>query len=306
MLKRLRTICLGILLLGGISRLDGQQAQTHDRRSPAPAQPVPPTHVILEPSSAIDELKPIPNPTPIVPEEAPLPRFARPEWVIVYITAVYVLISGLTLRAIKRQADTMDTQANDARASNAAAAIVTKATLDAIKEQTVQLERQVTASHDGLRAWIGIEVRENEIPIVFERDIIAQFNRSMVPRPPRFEWEIKNHGQTPAFLKTVEVSNFAYNTPTKPLNLGLPLEVNGFLGAGQSNAHPLDLSDDGLSKCEVGQMFWRVSVKVIYDDAFGKQHDTMFSFHYFVKKETKDPRRTGFYQDRDKTTNYYN
>ncbi len=35
----------------------------------------------------------------------PLPRFLRPEWVIVYITAFYVFISALMLLAIKRQAD---------------------------------------------------------------------------------------------------------------------------------------------------------------------------------------------------------
>lgn len=35
--------------------------------------------------------------------EKPLPRFARPEWVIVYITAVYVVITGITFWAIWRQ-----------------------------------------------------------------------------------------------------------------------------------------------------------------------------------------------------------
>jgi hypothetical protein len=53
--------------------------------------------------------------------DKPLPQFLRPEWITAYITALYALIAGLTLKAIKRQADTMDTQARDAQASTATA-----------------------------------------------------------------------------------------------------------------------------------------------------------------------------------------
>lgn len=177
---------------------------------------------------------------------------------------------------------------------------------DVMEGQTIQLERQVEASHDGLRAWIGIDVRENKFPTTLALNMIDQISGLFTPSPPRFEWEIKNFGQTPAFVKTVEVSNFAYDTPTAKLNPGKPLAVNGFLGAGQSDAHLLTLCDEGLNKCEAGQMFWRVSVKVIYEDAFGREHETMFSFHYFVPQSPQDPRRKRFYQDIDRTTNYYN
>jgi hypothetical protein len=179
-------------------------------------------------------------------------------------------------------------------------------TLGKLERQTKATENQVKVSHDALRAWIGIDVRENIFPSTLGLSMTDQARAIMTVRPPRFEWEIKNYGQSPAFLKTVEVSNFAYSTPTEKLEHGSPLEVNGFLGAGQSDTHILTLPDNGLSKCVAGQMFWRVSFKVVYDDAFGKEHETMFSFHYFVKQETKDPRRTGFYQDIDKSTNYYN
>jgi hypothetical protein len=37
------------------------------------------------------------------PEETPLPRFLRPEWVIIYITALYSLVSFFTLIVVNRQ-----------------------------------------------------------------------------------------------------------------------------------------------------------------------------------------------------------
>jgi hypothetical protein len=49
--------------------------------------------------------------------EKPLPRFERPEWVIVYVTVVYAFIAWLTLLSIKRQANTMDKQFADAKES---------------------------------------------------------------------------------------------------------------------------------------------------------------------------------------------
>lgn len=178
-------------------------------------------------------------------------------------------------------------------------------TLLFIRAQVIEMRRQVTASHDGLRAWIGIEVRENELTAV-ALTMMDQITGALTHLPPRFEWEIKNYGQTPAFVNSVEVSNVAYSTPKGRLEPGKSLEVNGFLGAGQSDTHILTLPDEGLNKCELHQMFWRVSVKVAYDDAFKREHETMFSFHYFVPQTTSDPRRRGFYQDIDRATNYYN
>jgi hypothetical protein len=69
-----------------------------------------PTHTMLDPSLATIHGKSVPKDGKETAEEKPLPRFARPEWVIVYITAVYVVISGLTLRAIKKQARQMELQ----------------------------------------------------------------------------------------------------------------------------------------------------------------------------------------------------
>jgi hypothetical protein len=75
--------------------------------------------------------------------EKPLPQFERPEWVIVYITAAYALISLLMFLAIRRQANTMEKQAADARTSAAEAAVVAQSTLNAIEQQNINLRRQV-------------------------------------------------------------------------------------------------------------------------------------------------------------------
>jgi hypothetical protein len=42
--------------------------------------------------------------------ENPLPRWRRPEWVIVYVTVVYALLAWLQLRAIRKQAAIMERQ----------------------------------------------------------------------------------------------------------------------------------------------------------------------------------------------------
>lgn len=88
--------------------------------------------MIIEPSSAIEHRKAELDKGQSQTPEKPLPRFFRPEWVNVYITAVYAVIAGLTLFTIKRQADIMDRQAKDTRVSSAQ-------TFDVLKEQTDNL-----------------------------------------------------------------------------------------------------------------------------------------------------------------------
>jgi hypothetical protein len=101
----------GAFLLGGPCVAENQQskAQAEQDKSAQAQQPVPPTGTVINPS--------IPAPqgnakTGIVekdPPEKPLPRFLRPEWIIVYITAFYAVISTFMLVAIKRQANHMET-----------------------------------------------------------------------------------------------------------------------------------------------------------------------------------------------------
>src|SRR5580693_5615456 len=96
---------------------------------------IPPTHV------GIDEPYPIIATKPESPADHDNPTeksrpwfveiFTKPEWVIVDVTAVYVLVAWFTLVAIKRQADTMETQATEARESAAKATDLARQAADA-------------------------------------------------------------------------------------------------------------------------------------------------------------------------------
>jgi|HubBroStandDraft_4_1064222.scaffolds.fasta_scaffold00170_4 hypothetical protein len=130
----------GTLLLGWPSVSENQQSTphtvSHDPNNSA--RPIPPTHVVIDPPLPTAASKAEASNSQTQPPETPLPRFERPEWVIVYITAIYALIAWWTLRAIKRQADTMETQAKDARKSSSEAARVATETLEEMKLQRSQ------------------------------------------------------------------------------------------------------------------------------------------------------------------------
>ncbi len=131
---------LAAYLLGG-----PQMAECKDARSDANQEQgskdkkaVPPTHVIIEEPLPTIRTDPKGSDTQDKPQEKPLPRFLRPEWVIVYITAIYVFIAGLTLGAIWRQANLMESQIEEMRRQ--------------AKDQNSILERSVGAAETGATA----------------------------------------------------------------------------------------------------------------------------------------------------------
>jgi hypothetical protein len=135
---------VGANLLWGPSVSKAQQPNTHtgDNKAAKDKRVVPPTHAVIDPPLPAPASQPEPTKSDPQTPEKPLPRFERPEWVIVYITAVYAFISWLTLRAMKRQANTMEQQAADARDSAAAATATAQGTLKAIERQADLLETQ--------------------------------------------------------------------------------------------------------------------------------------------------------------------
>ena len=113
MLKRLAIVIFGATLLFGWPCM----AQDHLGQPHAATDKTDKDHRVIQQTSLIVD-PPIAAPcTQAKPcygqenaPEKPLPRPIRPEWIIVYITTVYVFISGWTLLAIKRQARTMNRQ----------------------------------------------------------------------------------------------------------------------------------------------------------------------------------------------------
>jgi len=128
-----------------------QQSKPHAGKNKSSTQKpvVPPTHIVIDPPfpSVTLPQSQTSNTQTQVPEK-PLPRFLRPEWVIVYITAVYVCFTGLTLWTIRRQANTMDRQAKDAKTATDAAAFSAQNTLNEIKRQADLMEAQLKAMEE--------------------------------------------------------------------------------------------------------------------------------------------------------------
>lgn len=159
------------------------------------------------------------------------------------------------------------------------------------------VEKQVTASHDGLRAWVAGNVREIE-------PIPNPLGNSL-PEQRRFQWEVENYGQTPAFIKFVAVeysitdSADAMDTQKTP-----PRPINRFLGAGMMEKNILTIRMEELKNCDLRIRFWTVIVKVEYEDAFNRSHKSSASFMYYSPKGKGDPVARGFYQGTDESTNY--
>jgi hypothetical protein len=308
MLKRLVILaCLAGFLFGWPCVAENQQRSSHAANHVASQnnQLAPPTHVIIDPPIPPPSGQSKPADQSNESQEKLLPRFMRPEWVIVYVTVAYSLITLFMWLTIKRQANIMEDQAKDARDSSTAAAVTTEETLKVIREQATQLERQVKASHDGLRAWIGIELREN-VPAM-ALSMINQISNLLVPQPPRFVWKIKNYGQTPAFITGMG----ADHVYAREADLGTMIQpkmrpIIDFIGAGREKENPLVIDDATYRDVLARLKFWRIVIKVEYLDAFDKErmHETVVSFHYYVPKEATDPLSAGFFQEHDPRTNY--
>jgi len=137
----LRAIVFAAILLGW-----PQMAKCQNGKPTAPAQqaaadtkPVEPVHVVIE--------QPVPAITARIEaadheqesKEESWKRFFTPEWVIVYVTAIYAFIAGCTLLAIKGQARTMERQRTDSNTSSGQ-------TLAALERQITALESHVSTA----------------------------------------------------------------------------------------------------------------------------------------------------------------
>jgi hypothetical protein len=160
-----------------------------------------------------------------------------------------------------------------------------------------EVKRQVTASHDGLRAWIAGNVTEI--------DPIENPLGEIYPEQRRFRWQIKNYGQTPAFIQFAAVEYSITDSPdVLDIQKAPPRAINRFLGAGMKEKNILTIRTEELNNCDLRKRFWTVVIKVKYEDAFGRPHESSASFAYYSPKGKGDPVARGFYQGTDKSTNY--
>lgn len=146
-------------LLGGpqVSKDQHTATDATARRAENDKRPIPPTHVIIDPPLPAVSSKPESNDSQNEPAEKPLPRFIRPEWIIVYITAIYVFITWLMWRTIKRQSELLKQQVDDTRTASIETTKIASGTLKAIETQSRSMERQIQLQEATMMQWVSVQ-----------------------------------------------------------------------------------------------------------------------------------------------------
>jgi len=218
------------------------------------------------------------------------------DWISYWGNILLVIVGIGTLIAVWKQAVRMKEHAEELKKLAAAALLTAQAT-----------ENQIIASHDGLRAWLDIEIKENVLPPIDSAEDFGRHLTESADRPPRFVWKVKNHGQSPAFIQQLgskHAFSDAPNLDTMSVESFHP--IIDFVGAGAEKENLIVVGDDFLSKVDRRQKFWRIALKVKYLDAFDKTrlHETMATFHYYVPPEGDLRIKRSFYREIDPATNY--
>jgi hypothetical protein len=293
-----------------------QQPKPHARghKSSSEKQVVPPTHVVIDPPfPTVTNVQSQPANAQAQSPEKPLPRFFRPEWVIVYITAVYVSFTGLMLLTIRRQANTMDRQAKDARNAADTTALSAQNTLNEIKRQADLMDAQLKAMEESSkqvnrqieileRSVAATEksadaARENiELYISKERARLrVDMKPLLLPATPApaytVDFTVSIHGPTAAFI--TESLYVAYIFPWEIVdNPDLGVEVmspiHSLPTAIPANSPPLDCyaflalthADFTIPEVRADRMFAGVRGFIKYTDVFGRERETHFRYHW--------------------------
>jgi len=83
-------------------------------------------------------------------------------------------------------------------------------------------------------------------------------------------------------------------------------EMFDFIGTGKERENALRIGSFMYREVITKAKYWRVIFKIEYRDVFDQErvHETVASFHYYVPAGEGDPLDAGFYQERDRATNY--
>ena len=180
---------------------EDQQGKAHAEQNPAAQaqQPAPPAQTVIEPSTAAPHGNAKAKDAEQGPPQESWKQFFTPEWVIVYITAVYVVITALMLGAIKRQAGHMKDQSKTLRKSVAAA------------------QKAADAAETSAKAAMGVAVPTLMLhKFDFVCDPEAHDDRTFL-RHPKIKVMVKNFGKSPAFLKAWNFRFVWDELPDKPV-----------------------------------------------------------------------------------------
>jgi hypothetical protein len=261
----LAVLSANLLWRPSVSEAPQPSTHTKDTKADNNKQVVPPTHVVIDPPLPASTSKPEPAQSDPQAPEMPLPRFERPEWVLVYITAVYVLIAWLTLRAIKKQAKSMAQQVIDAQNASTAAATVATNTLNAMGRQADLMED--TAKRQ-LRAYLCVS--KGRLNFTKEGELEPQLH-------------LVNGGQTPAYEVRSWIDTAVREHPSfGPLQLAGPKNIMQAVGIIPPQGEEIMVSRKVPKEVAEGT-FLQTRFKVLYvygeityKDAFGQDRYTKF------------------------------
>lgn len=134
----------------------------------------------------------------------PLPEWRRPEWVMVYVTLVYSFFTFLMWVTIRRQANLLERQINEARDAADSSSTLAESTLKAIERQGLSMRRQTTV----LRKSAEAALLNAQAVVNAERAVLLFKVRKEplpgVPGSSQFHIEIVNYGNAPA--RRIEIS----------------------------------------------------------------------------------------------------
>jgi hypothetical protein len=295
-------VAIGANLFGGPQVPKGQNARpgATDQQSGGNKKPVPPVRVIIEEPVPTIRTQPAANNDTTQPKEKPIPWFIKPEWVIVYVTAVYAIIAGLTLKAIKRQADSLKQQVEDARRVNADNAGNASRTLEAIQRQADTMERQSTVLERSVRAAetnaeaavLAANTAKRALEISERADILV--NRVVISSGGLISLDtaitvwIKNSGRTRAQGVTATCRctihpEEPHQTPTARIPMAL--------GAGESTDVPFVpkgqwFTPEIVDKINKGESLLSFYAEISYNDVFGAPHHAHAHGHYMPRHGT--------------------
>ena len=186
-------------LLGGpqVPHQESGKSGTPKGQSYTDPKPIPPVRVVIENPVPTIRTQEIADEHQGQAPEKPLPRFVRPEWVIVYITTIYVAFSILTWLAIKRQVNRMDQQRMDNNRSGADNLVALNRQIAALESQASVMDRQredFNASSGEQTKAMNLQLAEMQAATAHsETQARALANQVKIMEAPYQQWiEIRN------------------------------------------------------------------------------------------------------------------
>ncbi|MFZ1086867.1 MAG: hypothetical protein WAN35_18030 [Terracidiphilus sp.] len=166
---------------------DGSKQQEHSQDQQKTADPPKPV-VVVDSQHGTNNQDKTPEKSAKYPWGELLAPANIPNWFLVIVGAVTGWFVYKTLRAIKKQADIMETGAKDARESGAEATRIALATAKAAQASADAALKTVQVMIDSERPWVIASMEQSKGSCLLDNGNV------------RFTWTVKNVGKSPAKL----------------------------------------------------------------------------------------------------------